>query len=258
VSELALIPPFCLHSAYSKPGYHLFLPQLLRHAAYREYVRAASKNSFTILDNGAFEGDDIDQTALIDLAVMLGVNEVVIPDTLGDKDTTLVQARSFGEELMIREGQTLPEGYMAVVQGETLNECIECLEGFTKHDFITTFGLPKHLVRTVGTGTRHSLTKYIIEEMDPYYAIHYLGSSPLWLDEITHVADDVRGMDTSMPFVQAYHRRLVDDNGNVGLERPTNYFEGKEWEFKCDIVEYNVRTMRKWSSGSDNTRQHWK
>ena len=125
MSKLALIPPFCLLDAYSDPGYHLLLPQLLSYEPYREYVRKIQKGSFTILDNGAFEGDGIDQTSLIDLAVMLNVDEVVVPDTLRDKDTTLAQARDFSEELMTREGQQLPEKYMAVVQGETLEECIE-------------------------------------------------------------------------------------------------------------------------------------
>lgn len=252
MTELALIPPLVLQEHYTRRhGFHLFLPQLMHYEVYKRYVKdAIGPRSYTILDNGAFEGEvDITSMALMKMAIELGVDEVVVPDTLGDMAATIAKADEFNDFLKHNAtSEHYGKNYMGVVQGKTIEECWQCIEHFVDLGYVTTIGLPKHLVKTVQLDTRIVLAKEILEELGDGFDIHFLGSSPLWLSEISHVHKTVRSMDTSMPFVQAYYEKEI--NGNEGKERPDNYFKAGLHNFRHDLVKHNVEIMTKWANGS--------
>jgi hypothetical protein len=147
----------------------------------------------------------------------------------------------------MRKEENAPTAYMAVVQGKSIKECRDCIKAFADYPFVSTLGIPKHLIRSVGIHTRMDLARWVDENLPHRFGIHFLGSSPLWLEEIKYVNDIVRSMDTSMPFVQAYHGKKVDSGS--GHERPPNYFLKDKDSFEPDLVRYNVGTMLEWADG---------
>jgi hypothetical protein len=252
MTELALIPPFSLADDFVDEVYYMYLAPLLGNAIYDRYVwRTTTRLSHNILDNGAFEGEPVPDDRLMLLATSSGLlDEVVVPDVLGDVVGTLEKVRQF-ESVVKSAGAHAPKHYMGVVQGETYTECVECIEQLTEYSYITTLGIPKHLLATVGPKEiRLMLAAYIEERYKRRLSTHFLGSSPIWPSELREAARfNVRSMDTSMPFVFAYYnQRIQDDISFSCMERPPKYFLQPKSAFN-NVLWDNISIMRRWASG---------
>lgn len=247
-AKLALIPPFSLLDEVSGE-YYMYLPQLMKSPAYADFVkRTNTEKAYTMLDNGAFEGMKTSATKLVELAIRMNVNEVVIPDVLHDAEGTIKALEEFHHEtLQLRITSAVGLKYMAVPQGRTIIECMDCLEEFAKYHFVTTVGLPKHLVRTVTRTARVQLASYIRTKWGSRFEIHLLGGSPIWPQEIRSARRyDVRGMDTSLPYFYAYYNTRI--GRAMREERPEAYFVRTREEFNLDLLYENVHALWGWCS----------
>jgi hypothetical protein len=247
--RLALIPPLSLVSRYQGPinGTYMFLPQLFGNPEYDAFAeRVAGPDSFVIMDNGAYEAaDDFTCPQLFELCLQHGVDELVIPDVLGDKEGTLGKLFHFaGSTVRLRHRRKMR--YMLVAQGTTIAECLSCVtEALEMTNFITTVGLPKHLVKTVNENARVVLAGRIAARF-PYLSVHFLGSAPSWPDEIAHTKN-VRSMDTSMPFSFAWHgQRMLNAPADGYYERPANYFNLPAEGFSAELIQTNINQMVEW------------
>jgi hypothetical protein len=246
--RLALIPPLSLVSRYAGPinGTYMLLPQLFGNPEYDAFAeRIAGPQAHVILDNGAYEAEDnFSPVQLFEMCRQYRVNELVIPDVLGSKEGTLGKLYHFaGATSRLRHKYKMK--YMLVVQGETVAECLECVtEALEMSNLITTIGIPKHLVLTVNSSARVVLAGRIAARF-PHLAVHFLGSAPSWPDEIAQVKS-VRSMDTSMPFVFAWHEQSMR-TPDVGIwERPANYFNLPAEGFPAGLVQQNINQMVEW------------
>jgi len=112
-----------------------------KYAEFARGLRERPRKPFVILDNGAYEnGRSIEPQKLLRVALDLRPDEVVCPDVLGSGGSTLEATQMF----LSRVGEQLQAegiGLMAVPQGKTLAEWLECFNAFVASPLVSTIGL---------------------------------------------------------------------------------------------------------------------
>jgi hypothetical protein len=179
------------------------------------------------------------------MAVSFGVDEIVLPDVIGDANGTIYATQTFLGGYRERLYKANIER-MFVVQGQNYSECCRTIAWAYAHG-IRTFGIPRHLLETTkDLMIRFRLTEYIHAAWNNS-TIHFLGASPLWSRELQvaghFLKGKVRGMDTSMPYVYAIGAQPVE--GDAKIKRQRDYFDVPNvyqyW------AEHNVQTMIGWA-----------
>lgn len=223
--KLALIAPYAHANVIQHTDYQLLLPQCLHNPRYEAAYRKARRNgSYLILDNGIAEGIETSPTILTEVADRYMVNEVVVPDTLGDAVETLKQAFTF------MNWSSDAFNYMGVVQGSTFGECFDCIYGFSSMAYITTLGIPRHLLTKLGEDARIRIVAHIRKQYDDRFYLHLLGTNPDSMDELTGYGRlyrmyGVRGIDTSAPFNYSLAGVSLAAAKHIAVSRPQNYFD---------------------------------
>lgn len=155
---------------------HLLLPALMPIQSYNQFYRGHSGVDWLTLDNGVAEGKMSSFAHLMAMARLANVQEVVLPDVMGDSDNTL--------DLLLR---TVYEAYtyrkqfrfMFVPQGKSLKEIVHCAEQAMNMcpGIISAFGIPRHIL---GTGENDIVRVWIAQELRARFLndIHLLGTHP--------------------------------------------------------------------------------
>jgi hypothetical protein len=236
--KIALITPIDMLDLAGLSDYHLLLPHLFDNEQYRRFY--TDVKGFKILDNGAAEGYSTDHNELHDLGLAWSVDEIVVPDVLGDCDATIDLARKF--EPYVREHDFR---YVGVAQGRTIAELLKCITYFQYAPWITTLALPRH-INTIHHTQRFNLIEPIVKEFK-FDAVHCLGASS-WIREVLAIDSlgCVRGMDTSLPVVLGLEGMALRDDNYV--PRQPDFFDrqverkGYTWE----VIYDNCRTYLDW------------
>ena|SRR6478609_2047303 len=246
--ELALIPPYAHLDTLQERNYHLMLPQCTKNSAYFDtYAQLCqSVDNFVILDNGIAENQAWPWDSLISLGGAFGVSEIVLPDVMGDMKKTI-------HEIQAVQDRT-PDifSYMAVVQGQTMNEIQTCIDIYAAMPYVSTLGIPRHLIKTLDNPhVREWIVKWASREYPGEFQIHLLGSAPTRPQEMADMPGDVkaliRGTDTSLPYVQALygnHLRIASEEG-----RQENYFELEGWGLQPHLMDENIQQLQEWVNG---------
>src|SRR5512139_3087957 len=89
--QLAMIPPLSMMEDYVvDSGINMFLPVLIEgHRTYTKHIWRVNAKSYTILDNGAFEGVQYNSSRLLGVARTNEITEVVVPDVMKDTNRTI-------------------------------------------------------------------------------------------------------------------------------------------------------------------------
>lgn len=243
MTMLALIPPISMLRMTEQTDCQLMLPHLLGSRAYKNvYERyCRDPNQYVILDNGAAENVQVSFKRLCDIAWTYGVSEMVLPDVLGDGAGTM----SYTEDSFsyIKDQKIESKfSYAVVAQGQTYEEA----RGTAIHGIAlgaTTISIPRLLIKATGDPR---VRIRLARELDSSPVdIHFLGASPYATDEFRIVADvmddKVRSMDTSAPFVYAWHN--TEYPYKAVRDRPPGYFERPYGEFNPKYVKLNVGRM---------------
>jgi hypothetical protein len=258
VTSLALIPPheYALASI-NKDQTYLFLPQFLGDTDYKEYVKTARNTArWTILDNGAFEGATIDGLDLVSLASYYSIDEVVVPDVLGDAEATLRSLGTLIEDLDPDEWHN--RRYAVVVQGTSYDECCSFIDRVVmmKNTYalsgLKTFCIPKHLGKTTygneitRSTIRLRLANYIHSKHTDRFEVHFLGAMPNYIGELAHLQTyNVRSVDTSMPYVYALaYEDLPKWKTPPDIERQEGYFDMVFDPHQKALADANVAYLR--------------
>lgn len=243
--KLALIPPY-RYLDKTVDDYHLILPQYLGDASYKaKYQQHRRQGHYLILDNGAAEGIHFTVGVIHTIATDMMVNEIVVHDVMNEFYDTRDRVQAWNDYVIPNTFN-----YMGVVQGKTLDECKDCINFYLDVPWITSIGIPRHLITTVKnamTEIRISLVLYIREQQGNDISIHLLGTSPDYITELRDWGESfrrhgVRGIDTSAPFNYAMASELVSD-GNVVL-RPKGYF--KRTELNEEVLDLNIKALHDW------------
>lgn len=245
--KIALIPPI-KNLEYVKSGQcamaltHLVLTN-------EEYANFyANLKMYIILDNSAFESqlqgiDDVAKAAKI-----VGANEIILPDIVGDKDAT-IQATINAIKWLKKNKLDKSYKLMAVPQGKTEEEWWQCFRTFNDMNEVNVIGLSKLSCPLCFKKSISQSRLFITQEMqinnlrNNNKEYHLLGGSYEILDEMNQHPEWVRSIDTSAPFefgkarvslktaksdlpkkanleqeIRPYNRSYVDSNLRVLLE----------------------------------------
>ena len=257
-----IIPP--PWTGFYQPGtYRMALAHwILKYPRDAEQVR--NKKAYVILDNSAFEGEQVSPSELSEAAVAVGADEVVLPDVLGDPAQTL--RRSWAAL-----GQVGTKRVMFVPQGRTLEEWQGCLKAWlnkwNQSEWSETYSLSigvSSLRKASGTkpqvGTRVRLLEEAARTGLP---IHLLGVGNLkefMLIELPKAhALGVRGVDTSTAFALGAEGILVAPfTKKVFLGTPEKYEQLDTWSRR--LIALNIRILDEWihaGRGNDEIPVFW-
>jgi hypothetical protein len=219
----------------------MFLPHLLDREEYRHYMLKA--DGYKLMDNGAAEGETYGFDALNSIAATFGINEVVIPDTIGDCDLTIDLAR-----WAVRSHKPQGVKWMAVVQGDSPSTLLKCWRELMRLDYVDIIGVPRHINKHHPQARYQFLrsVKKLRKEDLWFKPIHALGSHS-WLREVTALAElGIRSMDTSLPLHMAYLEQAMV-TASIGVPRSPDYFDGRWNEGRRILGASNVDTFQHWA-----------
>lgn len=239
---VACIPPLalCNEDYVINQKAHLFLPQLFVYPQYVQYVDNAV--GYKILDNGAAEGYSTELESLIEMAQDWKIDEVVIPDIIGDCDLSIELARWAGRV-------NKPQGvkFQAVVQGTSVAEALKSFRELRRLEHVDTIAIPRHFNKFHPT-SRHALMASLAEAAEFWYEkpIHCLGYHS-WMAEIKALARlPIRSLDTSTPFHMAQHG-LSLDTSPVNVARQEDFFLWEPDDEQRRLAQHNFNTFVRWA-----------
>lgn len=142
--KLAIITPIP-HLSESEPCSNIFmvLGHLLKNPLYRDYynnLRNINSDAYVLCDNSANEGFMLKGQELLNLAESVNANEIIAPDKYHDAKTTMDETFSFLNNFY-DEGIAGKFNVMAVPQGNTIEEYLECYEAFVADKRINVIGV---------------------------------------------------------------------------------------------------------------------
>lgn len=142
--EFALISPIDHLSISSTVcNYHMVLGHLLKNKTYSNFYKQLKINqpdSFIICDNSANEGYMLKGIELINMALSIHADELIAPDKYHDASTTMKETFEFLDSFYESHIENRFK-VMAVPQGETPSEYINCFNTFLSDPRIDTIGI---------------------------------------------------------------------------------------------------------------------
>lgn len=227
--------------------YHLCLAhQVKKDLTYASFFRKKVRDgAFVICDNGAAEfGVPISIDELLPIVKMLGCTELVLPDTIGDMEATLLQSwRAFNKAH--KEDPNL--GLIAVPHGRDRNEWSACAEEMLRWG-VDTIGISKFLVPKVFPSRADAIREIVrlMFETDRKVDVHLLGYTGIE-NEIRDIGwlfpSTVRGIDSSIPTLYAQiGQEMKDERPDVALDLDAEVDE--------DLLKRNIKRWREICSTS--------
>jgi hypothetical protein len=212
-------------------SFHFVLAQHLKPVDAHWYRDRAARGDFSIIDNGAAEGEPVSAKYLLERANMICADEIVLPDVLKDGHATIVAST---EEWLL---DSIPSrSRMVVPQGDSWGEWEWCLDSLLQRASPATIGVPKWIEGELPGGRLRAL-KHIRERgLDGRYNIHLLGLARPPLREIRELNFPfVRSIDTSLPIALAQQFCRLSGLERVSVD-PTRPFSRR-------IAEQNVARL---------------
>src|SRR5687768_7884360 len=178
--EVALIPPTSLlWTIGNMTRYHMIIPEALSvpgpsGGVYRDFYRGAP--GYKMLDNGAAEGKQVPPTDLIRTAYALGVDEIVVPDSMMDGPETILKLGEFSWAASDHPNFK----YMAVCQGKDPVEFDNTMTFLLRQEWINTIAFPRCMQDMPGGGKTSARVGAVVHWSDAIMKagkqIHCLGS----------------------------------------------------------------------------------
>lgn len=128
-----------LEQISSKGDIEFCLAPYCKNEDYKKYFKSSRK--FIILDNGVAEDILISDEDLVELALSMLVDELIIPDVIGDYKKTKKMREKFMDKYYAKLNDAGIQ-IQSVVQGKTLKEYEECLKEISEDSRINTIGIP--------------------------------------------------------------------------------------------------------------------
>lgn len=193
-----------------------------------------------IMDNSVIElGRPVGVDALQRAVEIVGAQVFVLPDELLLKDAT-VKATLEGLETYRSVRESMNCEAMAVPQGSTYDEWVECLEEFAKYPEIEWLGIPRNVREKLGRSRVDACD--VARLICPDKKLHLLGFSETITDDLKAARDCiVYGIDSAVPIRIAISRGMTLDIHNDDQDIPKR---GEWWDnpgiimHKDGIAEY--------------------
>lgn len=234
--------------------YHMALTHLVLEDDYyaRFYRERSAAGDYVILDNSVIElGSSLTTDMLVEAGRKIRASEVILPDVLDDGEATVHQAMAGISALARKQGGGFK--LMAVAQGKTIGEFLQCYRELASNRFIDVVGIPKRASRLMpGTGRypllQHMLINKIIRQDKSH---HLLGvwENPIEIKYLS-MYNWIRGVDSVIPFWAASQGLRFDVV--AGLEGRDNRTLQLHEETKMDLdaLNHNILCMLRWANDS--------
>jgi hypothetical protein len=141
----AIPPNNHLDLMHNGDSYFALCHHFVQDSNYRQYfldLRKSKPNAFITLDNSAAEHSLVTEDVLLHVVEELKPNEVIAPDVLFDKNSTLENFRSFVSKMKQRN-LIQHTSIFACPQGSNIGEWLECYHKMVTHELVTCIGLSK-------------------------------------------------------------------------------------------------------------------
>ncbi len=198
---------------------------------YRKYWKAVEEDKRTIgkdmpliiMDNSVVElGSSVNSSQILAAVNTAYADIVVLADKMLDPHATFAMSLAMQKGIKLH-GKPDHLGYMGVVQGRTVEECVKCAANLSTIDDIRMFGIPKVLARDEAVGTRVVVTARVAREFG--LPIHLLGFSGNPQDDLeASQVDGVIGIDSSLPLRMAYDGFVLNRELQNAMRRKSNDF----------------------------------
>ena len=230
---------------------------------YRKFILEQKEaGKFITLDNSAAERALVTEDILIGICHELMPHEVIAPDVLFDKDTTIANAISFRER-MIKEGlcntpvDTLNINIFFCPQGKTKEDWLEAYQWGINQDWISVIGFSKIAVPNAWIGdllwkddqgimeARHMAYDYLKEKGMLVKPIHCLGQGdPTEFAYYKHPM--MRSTDSVYPVFAAVNGIDFNVDHTTRIPTPHSFLETFDMEdVDMSLVESNIAFLRK-------------
>lgn len=249
--QMASIVPQNFLNLTAESNFHMALAHLVGEDGYEEYTeffKNRKEGAFCILDNGVIEGSPMPIETIIEKALLIGANEIVLPDAYKDAAKTIKMVDKALKVLLTKFGaHNWPFSLMVVPQGDTEETWLDCAKILLEEygEYIDTIGIPKHLIDTVGNrDARLYAISNLAEKVDlEGYAIHLLGCWKTPLEVLTiakaseqRIIPTVRSCDSAIPYVYARNGLRFSDDDRPDYD-PIDFKKGY-----CNaiLLSYNI------------------
>jgi len=240
--------------------FHLMLAHV-DHPSYDEvYRNARSRGDYIVMDNGAAENAPVSIETLINRAVDVSADEVVLPDVFFDCYGTLAVVNNALNQV---QEYDLNFKFMAVVQGKSREDIRTILRAYENTSGIRVLGIPRHWIDTLDAISARVQILNLIEQrrLHEKFEVHLLGTSPLWGGELEYVSSNypwVRSVDSSLPYNYAMDGKYLPLHGSSldaekAIWRPEGYFT-KPQEIPVQALRSNIDTFLGWANATEGTR----
>lgn len=251
-----IVPISYLHTVRNHSRHLVLAPLILSNKKYRDFYTESVANGISqiIIDNGVFEDPEnpATLTELVLAAYKMGTVKrpapvVVLPDRLLDGKGTVKLVNQAVEKVYdLLQAPTLFQApqIMAVVQGKTKKEFLDCYKALYNHPLITHIGIPHEaayrsfISEKVPIYRAREIAITILCELNdscltakPLHCLGLMGN-PIEVKYLKHVNKVARwtfveSLDTSAAFVHAWNGVTVD---KLSLEskkakRPKGFFD---------------------------------
>lgn len=250
--QVCFIEPLAhLEDAFAtQTNWHMILPEMLHNDHYRNHYTQVG--GYKLLDNGAAEGDEATWKDLLTWAYELQVDEIIVPDIMGNGAETVRRAILFEKWLRKHfKDATNDFKWQGVAHGRNLAEVVNSIRQLCTIDYIDVLGLPRLLTIQVHPFTRINvvynpeLVRLIVEHFPS--GIHCLGTGP-FIKEVVMLADaPVRSVDTSV--VANMTLAELDIARHPRVDRPENFWYNT-YPNKA-LAEFNHMKFIDWSIGTN-------
>ena len=251
--DFYVIPPRA-HAELMDLGdrYFCLAQQYQKDETYRQFFKErVQQGKWVTLDNGVGDHDFISQDELFDIMIDLQPSEVIPLDVLKNGKQTFVNAVEFILR-MKKEGLQNIE-VLAVPQGNTLDEWLECYVQLSNLSEVSTLGMSKLAIpwvisqsthdRNIGRD-RNQMMDILKEEKLFRKQLHFLGAGEP--TEFVHYINNpfVRSTDSCFTIWSGSNNVRFDDNYQR-IPTPKNYFDLILNENQLSLAKENIEIFRK-------------
>lgn len=204
------------------------------------------------LDNSCFElGESLSNEVLFDYFEIIKPEILILPDTLGNKENTVKRSTQF-----LKQYPDTLHHAMAVIQGSSIEEMIECYIEHTKIDGLPWIGIPFVYSWAEKTPTIQATERIrLLERLEPYIDDsinhHLLGTWQAREFAFYRDYDWIKSLDTSNPVMAALDGTKYGDFGILSKPKSTfdTTYHKKESEIDMKLLYYNVKLFRRIVNG---------
>lgn len=254
-------PLSLLNESLKFNDYQYILPTFYnKYSKYKEFMLnyRKQKDSFIILDNGLFEGDNLTTAELLVLIYEIKPDIFIVPDEWNDTTKTLVNAKSW----ILNYKSKLPKNtnLMAVLQGKSYGELVVCYQTLVdlgykhmsfNHSSEAYFDIfpnkPKLIAQS--EGRKHLIDNLIKDKILNSKLYHHLLGASTWYEfglySENNIYNFIKSCDTSAPIINGALEVIFDDHE---YEKPKQKLEEfMEMEFdenQLRCINYNLSVFR--------------